>query len=142
MNASEKVAYLRGLLEGLEIDLDSKEGKLYSAIIEVLDELASDVTDMQENQNYLEEKTDEIDHDLGELEEFVFDGGHAGHDHDHCECGCEDEDDDDELLSEDFYESQCPSCGETIYFDEDLIKMDEITCPNCGIRMKIQDAEE
>ena len=142
MNASEKVAYLRGLLEGLEIDLDSKEGKLYSAIIEVLDELASDVTDMQENQNYLEEKTDEIDHDLGELEEFVFDGGHACHDHDHCECGCEDEDDDDELLSEDFYESQCPSCGETIYFDEDLIKMDEITCPNCGIRMKIQDAEE
>ena len=36
MEISEKVAYLKGLAEGLNLDTDSKEGKLIAAIIDVL----------------------------------------------------------------------------------------------------------
>mgnify|MGYP000736459654 FL=1 len=37
MEISEKVAYLKGLAEGLALDSDTKEGKLIAAIIDVLD---------------------------------------------------------------------------------------------------------
>ena len=37
MEISEKVAYLKGLAEGLALDTDTKEGKLLTAIIDVLD---------------------------------------------------------------------------------------------------------
>ena len=40
MEISEKVAYLKGLAEGLNLDTDSKEGKLIAAIIDVLDDMA------------------------------------------------------------------------------------------------------
>ena len=49
MSVSEKVAYLRGLMEGLDIDDDSKEGKLFAAIVDVLDEIATDMSDMDED---------------------------------------------------------------------------------------------
>ena len=37
MEISEKVAYLKGLAEGLALDTESKEGKLIAAIMDVLD---------------------------------------------------------------------------------------------------------
>ena len=64
MSVSEKVAYLRGLMEGLDIDDDSKEGKLFAAIVDALDEMASEISD-------LEEDIEDIDDDLDELEERI-----------------------------------------------------------------------
>ena len=37
MEISQKVAYLKGLAEGLALDTETKEGKLIAAIIDVLD---------------------------------------------------------------------------------------------------------
>ena len=48
MGISEKVAYLKGLAEGLKLDTESNEGKLFAAIIDVLEDMADEIADMQD----------------------------------------------------------------------------------------------
>ena len=52
MEISEKVAYLKGLAEGLALDTESKEGKLIAAIIDVLDDIALEIADMLTEEGY------------------------------------------------------------------------------------------
>jgi len=125
MNISEKVAFLRGLMSGLSFDEDSKEAKVFEAIIDTLDEIALSITDLEENQGEMDELLSIIDEDLGELEDDYYDLD-------------DDEDDDDEDYDEFFdddeelYEVVCPTCGDTICLDEEMIEEGEIACPNCG----------
>ena len=120
MLVTEKVAYLKGLVEGLGIDTSSKEGKVLSAIMDVLDDLALSVVDLEDGMSEVCDQIDAVDEDLGNLEEDFYG-------EDECGCGCEEEDDD-----EDYYEVVCPKCGDTIYLDEDMIAEGSIDCPNCG----------
>lgn len=117
MNIAEKVAYLRGLLKGLSFDENSKEAKVFDAIIDTLDEIALAITDLEENQGELEELVSIIDEDLGELEDDYYDL---------------DDEADDEDFEEEYYEVVCPTCGDTICLDEEMLDEGEISCPNCG----------
>lgn len=105
MTILEKVAYLRGLSEGLGIDETSKEGRVFKAIIDVLDDISLTVTDLEDDVAELSDGLDEIDEDLGALEEEFY--GDECDDECGCDCGCEDEEcDDDEL-----YEVTCPAAA-------------------------------
>ena len=115
----EKVAYLKGLMNGLELEADKKETKVFNAIVDVLDELASTLTDVVEETDEMSELIDVLDQDLGDVEEVVF-----GDDEDDDECCCGDE--------EETYEITCPTCGNTIYIDESMLDEGEMKCPNCG----------
>jgi len=119
MLVTEKVAYLKGLAEGLGIDAATKEGKVLGAIIDVLDDLAMSVVDLEDGMSEVCDQIDAVDEDLGNLEEDFY-----GED-DECGCGCEDDD-------EDYYEVICPKCGDSIYLDEEMIAEGSIECPNCG----------
>lgn len=146
MSVSEKVAYLRGLMEGLDIDDDSKEGKLFEAIIDTLDEIASNMSDIEEDMEDLGDYIEEIDEDLGDVEEFIYDID------DDCDCCCDDDDDCDCCCDDDCdcdcIEFTCPSCGEDICIDIDCIDDEgeegHINCPNCGedIEFVIEEEEE
>lgn len=116
MNVMEKVGYLKGLVQGLKIDESTKEGEAILAIVDVLDEIALSLTELDDSQNEMSELVDILDHDLGAVEEDLYG------DEDGCDC-C----DDDEL-----YEVVCPNCGEEIYLDEDDLDEGEIECPECG----------
>ena len=126
---SEKLAYLKGLMEGLNLKEKEPETKIISGILEAM-ELANERLD------YLEDKSDdmkdyinEIDHDLGELEVFV-----AGDDGDECCCHDHDLDDYDEEDEDVSYE--CPECGAEVELDPDkLMAEDEPKCPECGASM-------
>ncbi len=74
MKLAEKVAYLKGLADGLKLDSNKAEVKMINGIVEVLDEIAS-VMDVNTG-DILEmtERVDEIDMDLGDLEAFLFEG--------------------------------------------------------------------
>ena len=130
MNIAEKVAYLRGLLQGLSFDEDSKEAKVFNAIIDTLDEIAMAMTDLEENQGELEELVSIIDEDLGDLEDDFY------------------EDDDDEAgdvdFDEEYYEVVCPTCGDTICLDESMLDEGEMVCPNCGehLEFDLDDIED
>ncbi|MGI5895816.1 MAG: CD1247 N-terminal domain-containing protein [Oscillospiraceae bacterium] len=130
MNIAEKVAYLRGLLQGLSFDEDSKEAKVFDAIIDTLDEIAMAITDLEENQGELEELVSIIDEDLGDLEDDFY----------------EDDDDeaDDDDFDEEYYEVVCPTCGDTICLDESMLDEGEMVCPNCGehLEFDLDDIED
>ena len=72
MDMKEKAAYLKGLAEGLNYDKTTAEGKLLTAIIDLLGEIAEEVEGTQQDVDYLHEYVDEIDKDLGDVEEAVF----------------------------------------------------------------------
>ncbi len=120
MEISEKVAYLKGLAEGLALDTETKEGKLIAAIIDVLDEMSIRFEDIDDNLVDLEDGLDAVSDDLSEVEEALY----------------EMDEDDEELDDDEYFETTCPVCEEEIVFDEDTLESGEIRCPNCGEKLE------
>ena len=121
MTNTEKAAYLRGLVEGLELDPEKKETKIIHAMTELLEDMALSLKELEDVYEDLSEQVDEVDEDLGTLEEDYYgDGAEEG-----C-CGCGGEDD------ECYYEVTCPNCQETICLSEDMVLAGSLDCPNCG----------
>ena len=117
MTISEKVAYLKGLAEGLNLDVDkSKEGKLISVMIGILEEIGLSIEDLEENALALGEEIDVLSDDLADVESVVFD---------------EDEDDGD------YFEVECPNCEEPILIDDEALVAGEVQCPNCETRFAL-----
>jgi len=131
MEILEKVAYLKGLAEGLGLDTDTKEGKILSVIIDLLDDMALEMQDMQEEMQEIEEGLDAVSDDLSDVEEFIYECLEDEDDEDD-----EDEDDEDEDDDEPVYETTCPNCEEEIYFDEDILEDGCVECPNCGEKLE------
>jgi hypothetical protein len=135
MTITERVAYLKGLMDGLE--LDGKEAKLLKAMMEVMDEMAEAMADMEDRIHELSDQVDEIDEDLSDVEDMVFD-----EEDDEACFGCDDEDDDDDdedFDDDDFYEVTCDSCGETSYITGEIVDRGEMECPNCGDKIEFDD---
>ena len=131
MTVTERVAYLKGLAEGMELDASSKEGKILTAIIDVLEDMAYEISDLGDELSELEEQVDMVDEDLDTLEEIVYEDDED--DDCDCDCDCCCDDDDDEL-----YEVVCPSCGDVIYLDVDMLEEGGIDCPNCGENLEFE----
>lgn len=120
MNISEKVAYIKGLAEGLSLDETTKEGKILAAVIEVLDDMAAEIDDIEETVADMGEQVDAVDEDLSNLEDVIYDDCED----DECDCDCCDDDE--------VYEVECPNCHDLIYVDEEMLEEEGIDCPNCG----------
>lgn len=135
MTITEKVSYIKGLADGLELDENNKQDKLLKAIIDVLDDVAMSVADLEDGYDELCEQIDAVDEDLSDLEEDFY-----GED----ECDCCGHDDDD-MNDEEYYEVECPACHDVICLDEDMIDEGGIKCPNCGTELEFDfecDCEE
>ena len=129
MEIIEKVAYLKGLAEGMELDTGKKEGKLLAAIIDLLEDIALEIEDIEDEQAELADGLDAVSDDLEDVEDLVFEDWDEDDDEDEYE---EDELDEDE----DCYATTCPTCEETIYFDESILDEGEVICPNCGEKLE------
>lgn len=142
METSEALGYLKGLIDGLDLDENSKETKVFKAIIDVLENLNDDVLDITEEMDIVEEQIDDIDDDLAMLEEFVYDDDEFECDGD-CE-GCDgcDFDDDDEFEDYVEYEIQCPNCNAEFAVDEDTVLEGSLECPNCGEILQFEYEED
>ncbi len=128
MTTSEKVARLKGLIEGLGITDDTKEGKAINVIAEILGELALETADLENQLDELNDYVEEIDEDLAAIEDDIYDDECDG-DCDGCDGDClEEEDEDDDI---EYYEIECPHCHEIVVLD-DSIDPSSIKCPACG----------
>lgn len=133
MKLTEKMSYLQGLIDGLDIDDSTKEGKALLAMTEVMNELVLYVEDLQSQVDELTELCDILDEDLGSVEEDIYDFD------DDCDCDCcdddcdccDDEDDDFDFDDDELYEVICPTCGDSILLDESIIDEGSMNCPNC-----------
>ena len=128
MEIMEKVAYLKGLAEGMELDTEKKEGKVLAASIDVLENVALELEDLWDEQVELADGLDAVSDDLEDVEDVLFD--------DEDEDDYEDEDEEDFDDDEDCYATTCPTCEETIYFDESILEDGEVICPNCGEKLE------
>ena len=123
MTISEKVAYLKGLAEGLNLDTEkSKEGKLISVMIGILEEVGLSIEDLEENALALGEEIDVLSDDLAEVESVVFE---------------DEENDEDEEDEDDYFEVECPNCEEPLIIDDEALAAGEIQCPNCETRFSL-----
>ena len=125
MEITEKVAYLKGLAEGMELNAEKKEGKLLLAIIDVLEDIALELSDIEDAQEELGEGLDAVSDDLEDVEDLLY-----GED-DETEYELDDLGED-----EDCYATTCPTCEESIYFDESVLEDGEVICPNCGEKLE------
>ena len=144
MTISEKAAYLKGLMDGLKLDTETSEGKMISAIVELLGDVTKKVTDIEDTTIAISDELDEIEEDLDAIEDFIMDED----DDDYDDEDYDDEDDYDEGFDygdEDsiIYEVEC-ACGEIIDFDEETLEEGSIICPNCGetLEFTVEDVEE
>ena len=72
MNLTEKAAYIKGLVEGLNLDESTKEGKVIKAIVDLLDDITLSVSDLEDSVAEIGEQVDAIDEDLEELEDDYY----------------------------------------------------------------------
>ena len=120
MGITEKAAYLKGLFDGYEIDATVKEGKIISELLTLVADMADEISALKADNRELHEYVEELDHDLGEVEEEVY-----------FEDDYDDEDEYEDDEDSEYYEIVCPSCGEVVCFD-DTLEEDELICPACG----------
>jgi hypothetical protein len=119
MKLPEKVAYLKGLMDGMKIDETSENGKLFSCISEILEDVALQIEDLQDQVDEVVEAVDDIDADLADMGEFMFGD----------EFTDDDEDDDDidldldlDLADDDFFPPApgYDGIGEEMFDEEDI----------------------
>ncbi|MCI8415192.1 MAG: hypothetical protein HFF00_06130 [Ruminiclostridium sp.] len=131
MTISEKVAYLKGLTDGLDLDLEgSKEGKLLVKIIDILEDLGLAVEDLEVETQAAAVELGSLAEDVADMESILF------------EEWDEEEDDEFDLLGDDFFEIECPSCGDDIIIDESILDVGEVVCPNCGDKFSLDLVDE
>lgn len=123
MTVTEKVAYLRGLCEGMAIDDTTNEGKLLKEIINVLEDMAYSIADVEDGLDELSEEVEALDDGMASIENDLYE---------------DDEDEDEEDDDEEIYEASCPKCGEKICFDYDMLCNGSIECPNCGEELEFE----
>ena len=151
MNISEKAAYLKGYMDGLELDTEKPEGKMITKIVDLLCDVSKRLTDVEETTIAISDELDEIEEDLDAIEDFILDEEDEDYDEDFDD---EDDDfyDDDDFEDEGFdygdedsiiYEVKC-ACGEVINFDEDVLEEGSMLCPNCGetLEFSLEDDED
>ncbi len=156
MTLSEKSAYLKGLMDGMKLSTETDEGKMISAIVDLLGDVTRTLTDVQETTIAISDELDEIEDDLDAIEDFILEMDEEDEDEDY---DFDDEDDDDDFFDLDdeddeegfdfgdedttVYEVRC-ACGEVIDFDEETLEQGSIRCPNCGelLEFSLEDDEE
>jgi hypothetical protein len=148
MTISEKSAYLKGLMDGLNLNTETAEGKMIASIVDLLGDLTKKVTDIEDTTIAISDELDEIEEDLDAIEDFILDEEDDEYDEDEDDYDFDDEDDyEDEGFDfgdEDstIYEVTC-ACGNVIDFDEETLEAGSIICDNCGetLEFSLEDEE-
>ena len=154
MTISEKAAYLKGLMDGLNLDTEKAEGKMIASIVELLGDVTKRITDIEETTIAISDELDEIEEDLDAIEDYILDEEDEDWDEedwdddedwDDEQCDCEDCEESFCYGDEDstIYEVQCV-CGEVINFDEETLEKGSMKCPNCGelLEFSVEEDEE
>ena len=109
MTINEKAAYLKGLMEGLQLDAEKAEGKMIAAIVDLLGDVTKKLTNVEDTTIAISDELDEIEEDLDTIEDFIMDEEDDDDDYDY---------EDDEDFDDDEYDEEGFDFG-----DEDTTSM-------------------
>ncbi len=136
MNLSERVAYLKGLADGMELDESKKEVKLLKGLIDIVKDIAASVDELEDSTANIESELDEVAEELLSIENAIDSRSDDYEDwEDDCDC-------DECNCSEYYYSVTCGSCGDEITVDESIIELGSIQCPNCGEELEFDMDDE
>ena len=123
----EKIAYLRGLMDGMKL-ADDDNTKLLRTIADCLESIADEVEAESARVDMIEGEIDEINEDIDDLDEVL--GFLLEEEED------DDEDDEDFSWEDDFDYFTCPECGEVVPLTDDMMtgEVDPI-CPKCNSKL-------
>ncbi|MBX6377251.1 MAG: zinc ribbon domain-containing protein [Clostridia bacterium] len=113
-NIKERIAYLQGLANGLKLNDAGREGQVLAGVLEVLDAMAVDLAQVEDNQEDLEAYVESIDSDLTDLEEDYYG---------------------DAVATTAVWQFSCPNCGLQLEVEQEGGDEDErleLVCPACG----------
>ena len=120
MEIQEKVAYLKGLTEGMSLDPQAKETKLLAAVTDILDAMAKEIRRLDDSDDVLHNMLEDLSDELLDLTEDL----------------------EDEEAEETLYEILCPSCDKETVIDEDMLDNGEMICPHCGEDLEFDAGDE
>ena len=123
MDLNAKAAYIRGLMNGMEFDPNSKNGRIIAAMMDLLEAMAATVTEHDDALDQVYDELDAMDEDMDDLTSALFDI---------------DDEDEDDMDSEAEYEVTCPNCGVVTAVDVDTLLNQELVCPSCGATFGIE----
>lgn len=120
----EKIAYLRGLMDGMKL-ADDDNTKLLRAIADCLDCMADEIETesarVDNIENEIEELNDDVD-DLDEILGFLLEE--------------DDDEEEDTDWEDDFDYFTCPNCGEVVPVDDEMLQEEaDPICPNCNSKL-------
>ncbi len=123
MELKEKASYIIGLVDGLEPDFTTKEGKILKEVMQLLVNVCEEVSDLKTDVEQIYDELDAIDQDLSDVEEELFESP-------------------EELFDGGIYELTCPECEEIVCLDEEMMAKDDLSCPACGTKFELDFDEE
>ena len=147
MNITEKAAYLKGLMDGLNLDTEKAEGKLIASIVDLLGDVTRKLTDVESTTIAISDELDEIEEDLDAIEDYILEEDEEYDDFDE---DFEEFDEEEDFEEEGFdygdedttiYEVKC-ACGNVIAFDEETLEEGSIICDCCGETLEFTFDEE
>ena len=94
MTISEKSAYLKGLMDGLNLNTESDEGKMIAAIVDLLGDVTKKLTAVEDTTIAISDELDEIEEDLDAIEDFIMDEDDDDYDDDDDDYDFDDDDED------------------------------------------------
>ena len=116
MSIIKRVAYLKGLAEGLELGQHTKEEKILAVIIDILEDISADLEDVKSDVLTLDDDIERLSEEMHDLEDALLDA----------------EEEELEESEPQFFELSCPSCHNEITVDADMLHLGAISCPGCN----------
>lgn len=152
MKIKEKVAYIKGLAEGLGVCAEEKTGKVISEMLSVLSDMAEKLEAVENDNAELRQYVEELDEDLGSVETDLYETDDDDDcdcddcdcddcDCNDCDCDCDDCDCDDCDCDEDDVCVVCPHCGANLVVEPDD-DPEKLECPECKKVFSIDDSDD
>ena len=134
MTITEKIAYLKGIAEALDLNAGDKKDQLILSMLDAMNDMALSISDFEAGLDELGAQVDEIDEDLGAVEEEFY----GLDDYDDCDGDCENCDEECDF-DDDCVEAISPQCGAEITIGVDALESEEeIVCPECDAKLEFE----
>lgn len=128
MSSKEKIAYLTGLIEGSDFEMDKKTKRVVDAFIDTLNALSEEIQDSNER---IEEVDDSVAEVMGNLDVLNHTMMHM--------LNIDDDDDEYDEDDDEMYHITCPKCGEDIFIDDEAWDDGRVVCFECGQEIDLDD---
>jgi len=124
-DTTAKAAYLKGLADGMKLDENKDCNKLLLSIIDLLGDVAGEISELDNEVGFLADCVEDIDGELDEIAEILS------------ECGCDEGCGHNHGDRNETFEVACPTCKQSIILNMETFD-DQATCPICGEEIEFE----